>query len=217
MKPGEVLEVTATDPGFVADIPAWCRRTGNTLLGVNAKDGNYIARLQKVAEKAAEVQTATTGGNKKTFVCFSCDLDKVLATFVIANGAAAMGNEVTIFFTFWGLNVLRKENPPAVSKGFLDKMFGMMMPKGPNKLKLSKMNMGGMGTLMMKHVMKTKNVISLPDLIGMAMASRVKFVACSMSMDVMGIKAEELIDGVEIAGVGNFLGEADDSNVTMFI
>ena len=128
-----------------------------------------------------------------------------------------MGNAVTIFFTFWGLNVLRKENPPAVSKGFLDRMFGMMMPKGPNRLKLSKLNMGGMGTAMMKHVMKSKHVDSLPDLIASARAAGVRLVACSMSMDVMGIKAEELIDGVEVAGVTNYLGTADEANVNLFI
>ena len=128
-----------------------------------------------------------------------------------------MGNDVTIFFTFWGLNALRRQDPPSVSKGFLDRMFGMMMPRGAERLKLSKMNMGGMGTALMKHVMSTKHVMSLPELIESAKKNGVRLVACSMTMDIMGIKQEELIDGIEIAGVGNYLGEADESNVNLFI
>ncbi len=219
MTSGQVLEVTATDPGFAADIPMWCSRTGNTLLEVKPQGKAYLARIAKAEPQTfAQTSSAPAVNRKgKTLICFSNDLDRVLATFVIANGAAAMGNAVTIFFTFWGLNVLRKENPPQVSKGFLDRMFGMMMPKGPNRLKLSKLNMGGMGTAMMKHVMKSKNVDSLPDLIASARAAGVRMVACSMSMDVMGIKAEELIDGIEVAGVTNYLGTADEANVNLFI
>jgi len=148
---------------------------------------------------------------------FSGDLDKVLASFIIANGAAAMGRPVTMFFTFWGLNVLRKADAPKVAKSAVESMFGQMMPKGAGKLKLSKMNMGGMGTAMMKKVMKDKNVDSLEDLIASAMQAGVRIVACTMSMDVMGIKEEELIDGVEFAGVGAYLGDAEASNVNLFI
>ncbi|MDE2181542.1 MAG: DsrE/DsrF/DrsH-like family protein [Alphaproteobacteria bacterium] len=150
----------------------------------------------------------------KTLLMFSDDLDKAFAAFVIANGAAAMDSPVTMFFAFWGLNVLRK---PASSKGkdLLAKMFGFMMPKGPDKLKLSKMNMMGMGTTMMKHVMKKKNVKLLPELIASAREQGVRLVACSMSMDVMGIRQEELIDGVEVGGVVTFLSAAEKSNATM--
>ncbi len=152
----------------------------------------------------------------KTLLVFSDDLDKAFAAFVIANGAAAMDSPVTIFFAFWGLNVLRK---PASSKGkdLLAKMFGFMMPRGPGKLKLSKMNMMGMGTNMMKYVMRKKNVKFLPELIASAKELGVRFVACSMSMDVMGIKKEELIDGVEVGGVATLLDAADRSNMTLFI
>jgi peroxiredoxin family protein len=140
-----------------------------------------------------------------------------MATFIIANGAAAMGGPVTIFFTFWGLNVLRKPNGPAVAKGFLDKMFGMMMPKGARRLRLSKLNMGGVGTMLMKHVMRSKNVMDLPTLIKAAQDAGVRLIACAMSMDVMGIAKEELIDGVEVAGVANYLGTAETSSVNLFI
>jgi peroxiredoxin family protein len=150
-------------------------------------------------------------------VVFSGDLDKVLAAFVIANGALAMGSEVTLFFTFWGLNALRKTEAPPVRKSFLDRMFGMMMPRGAARLKLSKMNMGGAGTAMMKHVMKQKNVESLPDLMAAARKGGVKIVACSMSMDVMGITREELVDGIEVGGVAAFLGESADAGMTLFI
>jgi peroxiredoxin family protein len=140
-----------------------------------------------------------------------------MAAFVIANGALSMGSDVTMFFTFWGLNALRKSGPQASGKGLLDRMFGLMMPKGPDALKLSNLNMGGVGTALMKYVMKSKRVDPLPVLIASARAAGVKLVVCSMSMDVMGIKREELVDGLEIGGVASFLGEADESNVTLFI
>ena len=153
----------------------------------------------------------------KTVIVFSQDLDKVLASFIIANGAAAMGAPVTMFFTFWGLNVLRRPETVQVKKTFTERMFGSMMPRGAGRLKISNMNMGGMGTAMIKRIMKEKNVLSLDELIGSARDSGIRLVACAMSMDLMGIKAEELIDGVEIAGVGNYLGTADEGNVNLFI
>jgi len=155
--------------------------------------------------------------SSKTMIMFSGDLDKAMAGLIIANGAAAMGDEVTIFFTFWGLNVLRKAQAIKVKKTFMEKIFGWMMPRGAEKLGLSKMNMGGMGTAMMKDIMRKKKVNSLPELISSAQDLGVKFIACTMSMDVMGIKPEELIEGVEYAGVATYLGEADGANVNLFI
>ena len=143
-------------------------------------------------------------------------MDKALAAFIIANGAKASGYDVTLFFTFWGLNILRKENV-TVKKSFIDKMFGFMMPKGADKLTLSKMNMGGVGSMMMKWVMKNKNISTLKELITQAQANGVKFIACQMSMDVMGIKKEELIDGVEIGGVAKYIAESSNSNSNLFI
>lgn len=155
--------------------------------------------------------------DKKTIVMFSGDLDKVMAGLIIANGAAAMGSEVTMFFTFWGINVLRKAKKIKVKKDFMEKMFGWMMPRGAEKLGLSKMNFGGMGALMMKDIMKKKNVNTLPELIESAQMMGVKMIVCTMSMDVMGIKEAELIDGLEFAGVASYLGEADEANVNLFI
>jgi peroxiredoxin family protein len=140
-----------------------------------------------------------------------------VAAFVIANGALAMGSEVTLFFTFWGLNALRKQNPGPVKKNFIEAMFGFMMPRGAEKLSLSKMNMGGMGLQMIKGIMKQKNVASLPELIASAQAGGVRLVACTMSMDLMGIKKEELIDGVETGGVAMYLDRAENGNVNLFI
>jgi len=158
------------------------------------------------------------GTTKKTIIVFSGDMDRVLAAFVIANGAAAMGDDVTMFFTFWGLNVLRKANAPKVSgKSFLQAMFGRMMPRGPDKLGLSKMNFGGMGAKMMKIVMRQQRISSLPELIDSAREQGIKMIACTMSMDVMGIAQEELVDGLEYAGVATYLGEADEANVNLFI
>ncbi len=155
---------------------------------------------------------------KKTIIVFSGDFDKLMAAFIIANGAAAMDDDVTMFFTFWSLNALRKDAPPPVSgKTPLQKMFGAMMPRGPKKLGMSKMNFGGLGTKLMGKAMADENVMTLPELIESAQEQGVKFVACTMSMDVMGLKKEELIDGLEFAGVAAYLGEADESNVNLFI
>ncbi len=156
--------------------------------------------------------------SKKTIIVFSGDFDKVFAAFVIANGAAAMGDDVTMFFTFWGLNALRRPKKIKVDgKTGLQKAFAAMMPRGADKLKLSHMNFGGAGPRMFKHVMKQKNVMSLDELIESAREQNIKFVACTMSMDVMGISPEELIDGVECVGVASYLGEADEANVNLFV
>ncbi|MBK5252500.1 MAG: DsrE/DsrF/DrsH-like family protein [Peptostreptococcaceae bacterium] len=155
--------------------------------------------------------------DKKTLVVFSGDMDKVMASLIIANGAAAMGSEVTMFFTFWGLNTLRKAKKIKIKKDFMEKMFGFMMPRGPEKMGISKMNFGGIGAKMMKDMMKKKNVNSLPELIESAQMMGVKMIACTMSMDVMGIREEELIDGIELGGVATYLGEAEEGNVNLFI
>lgn len=154
---------------------------------------------------------------KTTIVLFSGDLDKAIAAFIIANGAAAYDHEVTIFTTFWGLNALRKDEQVPVKKGILEKAFGWMMPRGADKLSLSKMNMLGMGPKMIKHVMKKHNALSLPQLIEMAQDQGIKLVACTMTMDLLGIQKEELMDGVELAGVAAYLGEASEGNVNLFI
>ena len=141
----------------------------------------------------------------------------MLASFIIANGAAAMGRPVTMFFTFWGLTALRKPEKQPIQKSFMEGMFDKMLPRGTKELKLSKMNMGGMGTSMMKKIMEEKNVDSLEIMIEKAKAAGIKLVACTMSMDIMGIRPEELIDGVELGGVGAYLGDAEESNVNLFI
>jgi peroxiredoxin family protein len=177
-----------------------------------------------MAETAlAAERTAAMDGEKKaeglSMVVFSGDLDKALAAFIIANGAAAMDMPVTMFFTFWGINIMRKEGPAQLSedKTFMEKMFGWMMPKGPDKLTLSKMNMGGLGTVLMKKEMAKKNVYNLPRLIHEARDQGVRLIICTMSMDVMGIKKEELMQGVEYSGVGTFIYNADSSKTTLFI
>ncbi|MEN6567871.1 MAG: DsrE/DsrF/DrsH-like family protein [Veillonellales bacterium] len=215
MEPEQVLEITVSDPGFAADITAWCRRTGNRLLKINRQGLQAIAYIQKGS--SGTKSELPTGGHDKTMVVFSNDLDKAMASFVIANGAAAMGRRVTMFFTFWGLNVLRKSAPTAVKKTFLETMFGKMMPRGSRQLSLSKLNMGGLGGRLMRYMMRTKQVASLEDLMGQAKDQGVRMVACSMSMDVMGIKSEELIDGVEVGGVAAYLGAAETADTNLFI
>ena len=212
---GQVMEVSASDPGFTRDIGAWCRRTGNTLVSTEKRGGDYVALVKKGGGAAAPVVKDTPQG--KTIIVFSGDLDRVLASFIIANGAAAMGRPVTMFFTFWGLTALRRPEKQPIQKSFMEGMFDKMLPRGTKELKLSKMNMGGMGTSMMKKIMEEKNVDSLEIMIEKAKAAGIKLVACTMSMDIMGIRPEELIDGVELGGVGAYLGDAEESNVNLFI
>ena len=219
MEDGETVKVAATDMGFPRDIESWCQRTGNTLVK-KERDGQQNVVFIKKGKEGQQLCAAATDANSgqgKTMVVFSGDMDKALASFIIANGAAAMGRPVTMFFTFWGLNILRKPEKQHVKKSAVEKMFGAMMPRGSRKLKLSKMNMGGMGTKMMKRVMREKHVETLENLMKQAMENGVKLVACPMSMDVMGIRKEEIIDGVEFAGVASYLGDAENSDVNLFI
>ena len=157
--------------------------------------------------------------NKLSMVVFSGDLDKVLAAFVIATGAVAMGMDVVMFFTFWGTPVLRDKKKKVGGKDMMGKMFGAMLPTGTGDVKLSNMNMGGMGTTMMKSLMKKKNVASLEEMLGLAEELGVRIYVCEMSMDLMGFQRDEFIDykGLDFAGVATFLQEAANSKVQLFI
>lgn len=157
--------------------------------------------------------------DKISMIVFSGDLDKALASLIIGTGATAMGMDVVMFFTFWGTPILRDEGKKVKGKDFMGKMFGTMLPKGAGKIKLSKMNMGGMGTAMMKQLMKQKNVASLDQLLEMADELGVRIFICEMSMDLMGFKREEMIhySNLEYCGVAKFLEEAADSKVQLFI
>lgn len=217
MEDGQILRVSATDPGFYEDIKAWCKNTNNELTSLTRDKGNITAYIRKGGSGSVPSKAEGAAGDNKTIVVFSGDLDKAIASFIIANGAASMGKKVTMFFTFWGLNILRKHNKINVQKGFMDSMFGRMMPRGSRRLKLSKMNMLGMGGKMIRAVMKNKNISSLEELIQSAMDSGIEVVACQMSMDVMGLRQEELLDGVKVGGVGYYLGEAEESNLNLFI
>ena len=212
---GEVIEISTTDPAFAGDIEGFCRRTGHVFVGMTNSKGVNIAKIRKC--DIAQTVVPGYAGNGKNFIVFSGDLDKAIASFVMANASAALGRKTSMFFTFWGLNILRKPKKVKVKKDFMSRMFAGMMPRGSKKLGLSKMNMGGMGAKMIRSVMKKKNVDSLEDLIGMAREAGVELVACSMSMDVMGIKAEELIDGVKIGGAAAMLAHAEESDMSLFI
>ena len=214
LKPGQKVFVEATQDAFASDIAVWCDRTGNRLLKLEVKPEVIEATIQK-EDKTPQAPAAAQ--NDKTFVVFSGDLDKTIAAFIMANGAAAMGRNVTIFFTFWGLNILRKPKKVKVHKAFIERMFGAMMPRGTKKLGLSRMNMGGMGAKMIRGIMKQKGVSSLEELMDNALAHGVRLVACQMSMDIMGIHKEELIDGVELGGVSTFLGSGEQSDMSLFI
>ena len=223
MKDGESLKITASDPGFKKDIASWCVTTGNTLVTADFNSDNNVEAIIKKGSvnnalmNNSEGRTIIKNNDGATMVVFSGDLDKAIASFIIATGSAAMGKKVTMFFTFWGLSVIKKQEKVKVKKNLIEKMFDMMLPARASKLPLSKMNMAGMGPLMIKKIMKDKNVDSIDVLIKNAMDMGVNLVACTMSMDLMGIKEEELIDGVEFGGVAAYLGAAEDSGVNLFI
>lgn len=230
LSPGQVLQITATDPGFYEDVKSFARMSNHDALQVERlPDGQIKALLKKkeaeknsgdtadVSAASSTVPSAAKATEGTTMVVFSGDLDKAIASFIIANGAAASGKKVTMFFTFWGLNVLRKSEPVQVKKDFLGKMFGLMMPRGSRKLPLSRMNMMGAGSKLIRGVMKKNNISSVEDLMETAKEQGIELVACQMSMDVMGIQKEELIDGVKIGGVGYYLGQADQSGINLFI
>lgn len=212
---GNRILIEATDPGFARDAAAWCDSTGNRFISHDTSRGVTSIVVEK--GEGRKDDAAADRGKGKSFILFSDDLDKALATFVLANGAAATSEKVSIFFTFWGLNAIKKERKPAVKKDIFGRMFGVMLPSGSRKLKLSKMNMGGMGPKMMRHIMKRKNIESLETLRDMAIANGVEFIACQMSMDVMGVAKEELLDNVVIGGVATYMNRAEDSNVNLFI
>ena len=215
LQAGERLEIKVTDQGFSRDVASWAKMTGNQLVDVKEEKGIITAILEKGGGACP-----VAGGkpsNNKTLIVFSDDLDKALASFVIANGAASTGRKVTMFFTFWGLNVIKKERPGAVKKDAMGKMFGMMLPSGSRELSLSKMNMMGIGSRMMRKIMRDKRIDSLESLIEQAKANGVEFIACQMSMDVMGITREELIDGVNVGGVATYLERAEEANVNLFV
>jgi peroxiredoxin family protein len=181
--------------------------------------------MSNLEEQVAQLQTqldamkSQTPSNKLSMIVFSGDLDKALAAFIIATGATAMGMDVVMFFTFWGTPILRASNKNVGGKDLMGTMFGTMLPKGVEQVKLSNMNMAGMGTAMMKSLMKKKNVASLGEMVALAEELGVKIYVCEMSMDLMGFKREEMIDykDLDFAGVATFLEEAKDSRVQLFI
>ena len=214
LQTGQKVLIQATEDAFVSDVAVWCERTGNKLLKLDVSEEKIEALVEK-AQLSSE--TSASPQNDKTFVVFSGDLDKTIAAFVMANGASAMGRKVTMFFTFWGLNILRRPEKVSVSKKLPERILGFMTPKGTKNLGLSRMNMGGLGAKMIRGIMKSKGVSSLEELIDSARNHGVRLVACQMSMDIMGIRKEELIDGVELGGVSTFLGSGEQSDMSLFI
>ncbi|WP_334077220.1 DsrE/DsrF/DrsH-like family protein [Paenibacillus sanfengchensis] len=223
LQSGQVLQVTASDPGFYEDIRAWAGMSGNRMLNLRKKpDGMIEASIQKGMSTTSNLRSdgdtvVTPTPEGTSMIVFSGDLDKAIASFIIANGAAASGKKVTMFFTFWGLNIIRRPEKVRVSKSLIGKMFGRMMPRGSRKLSLSRLNMLGLGSKMIRGVMKNGNISSLEELMETALAQGVELVACQMSMDLMGIDRTELIDGVKLGGVGYYLGKADQSGINLFI
>ena len=217
LEAGQRLIVKATDAGFPRDAEAWCRTTGNRFISKHSESGIHIVEIEKSVALAAEATQPVANAQDKTFILFSDDLDKALATFVLANGAAATGKKVSIFFTFWGLNAIKKTHKPSVAKDIWGRMFSWMLPSDSTKLSLSKMNMMGIGAKMMRFLMAKKGVDSLESLRQQAIDNGVEFIACQMSMDVMGVNRDELLDNVTIGGVASYMERAEKANVNLFI
>ncbi len=173
--------------------------------------------LEKLQKKVSKIEN-----NRKdqlSIALISGDMDKILAAMIISLAAAAMDTKVKIFFSFWALSALRDKKKKAAGKDFISKMFGMMLPKGKNKLKLSNMNMAGMGPMMIKMLMKKKNVLSLDEMFQQACELGIEITVCEMSMDLMGFKREEFIDypNLRYAGAGTFVADAGESAMQLFI
>ncbi len=217
LSPGDRLKMKATDPGFARDVKSWCTLTGNDLVSLETAGGMIEAVIEKGQVLVHDARAVSADRSGATFIVFSNDMDKALASFVLANGAAATGKTVTMFFTFWGLSVLRKKKAPPVKKDLLGFMFGMMLPKSMKGLALSSMNFAGAGPKMMQFRMKQKNVDQLESMYAQAKMAGVRMIACQMSMDIMGITAEELLDGTEISGVATYMEAASTSGVNLFI
>ena len=215
--PGMRVVISATDPGFVRDAQSWCNLTGNLLVSMDSSGSAYTATIEKAAALGKEPGAAARLDKAASLIVFSDDMDKALASFVLANGAASAGKKTTMFFTFWGLSVIKRRERVRVGKDFMGRMFGLMLPRHSGKLALSKMNFGGAGSLMMKGRMKAKNVDALELMIDSALKAGVRMVACQMSMDIMGVAREELVDGVEIGGVATYMEAASEGNVNLFI
>jgi peroxiredoxin family protein/TusA-related sulfurtransferase/rhodanese-related sulfurtransferase len=193
LAPGDEILAHVSDAGFGLDAPAWAAKNGHTILALTPEGSGYAARIRKGGPAAGPATGPALSGpaarmkDKKSFVVFSGDLDKVLAAFILANGAVAMGDEVSMFFTFWGLNALRRENAPARERSAVARMFGAALPSGADHLKFSTLHVLGSGTALMKKVVKQHNVASLPELIASAQAAGVRLVGCTMTMDLLGI------------------------------
>lgn len=211
-----MLCITATDQAFAKDVKSWCKMTGADLVSLDKQSGQVKALVRKQQPKAS-APAQQGGAENKTIVVFSDDLDKALASFVIANGAASTGKKVSMFFTFWGLNIIKKSQKPAVEKDIWGRMFSWMLPSDSKALKLSQMNMMGIGSKMMRFLMKKKKIDSLESLIAQAREQGVEFIACTMSMDVMGVKKEELLDDVTLGGVATYLERTEEANLNLFI
>ena len=217
MKAGQRIEVRATDPGFARDAESWCRSTGNKFVSKTSEGGYHTVVIEKREACASAVTPAAGESRDKTFIMFSDSLDRAIATFVLANGAVATGGKVTIFFTFWGLNVIKKRRKPHVEKDIFGRMFAWMLPSDSTCLHLSKMSMLGLGDRLMRHIMRRKNISQLEELMREAVYNGVELIACQMTMDMMGISRDELIDGVTVGGVATYMERAGNSGVNLFI
>ena len=205
-------DLPATSAGAAASSPS-----ADVAAIVAAEVERQVARLRAELERDLSQLRERTPEDRASLVVFSGDLDRVLAAFVIATGAAAAGLETSVFFTFWGLSAVKSKSATAVDKGLKQRLFTLMTPGSSEGLGTSKLNFFGLGAAMLRSMMAEQGIASLEELMAMARDLGVKLTACTMSMDAMGVAREELIDKIEIGGVGAFLGEASRSRFTLFI
>lgn len=214
---GTKVRLVATDRHVLAEIENWSAATGNRLITTGVDGNDVFALVEKSGvpqAQAAAVQPSPVSTDK-TILLFSDDFDRVLAALVVANGALALGRRVTLYVTFWGLNALKKKKAPPVKKDILSAMFGLMMPKGAAQLTLSKLNMLGIGTGLMRYIMRKKQVDSIESLLDQALKNGAEVIACQLALDVMGISPTELLDGVKVGGVAAFILAAERSGTSL--
>lgn len=204
MENSEVLMTTVMEP-----------QTEDLARQVEAED--LVRQIEALRQEVMELRQRTPAA-KAALVVFSGDLDRLLAALVLATGAAAAGLETTMFFTFWGLSALKKRQAQTLSgKSLKEKMFAMMTPSSTESMGVSKLNFFGIGAKMLRTMMKEKNVSSVEDMMALARELGVKMIACTMSMDVMGIERGQLVDDIELGGVGAFMADAANARVSLFL
>lgn len=190
---------------------------GLQALVARAVEDQVSRRLAPLEHRIAELEQRPPGpSDRATLLVFSNDLDRLLSAFILATGAVAMGLEATMFFTFWGLTALKRRTSFR-DKDLAERLLSLVLPHSPSAAPTSQLNLGGLGPKLLGHLLRKNNVQSVPQLLALARELGVELIACRMSMGVMGVTEDELVEGITFGGVATYLGQAADSRFTLFV